>query len=133
MSPCVCDSCFMPASQLCTRGSEPCPPAMRATTWGPSGCSQPPDPAVCLQENLSGDHQAEALHRLASGLAPSVTLGGERGGGMWFPNVSAILLKSLNGKEWQERRDFSVARLHDGASCLPHSSAGTSGGGVMGG
>lgn len=61
----VCDSCFMPASQdpaLCTGGSEPRPPAMHVTTWGPSGCSQPPDSAVCLQENLSGDHHAEALH-----------------------------------------------------------------------
>lgn len=44
--------------------------------------------------------------RLASGLAPSVTLGGERGCGMWFPDVFAILLKSLNGKEWQECRDI---------------------------
>lgn len=71
--------------------------------------------------------------RLASGLAPSVTLGGERGCGMWFPDVFAILLKSLNGKEWQECRDFFVARLHDGTSCLPHRSAGTSGGSVLGG
>lgn len=65
--------------------------------------------------------------RLASGLAPSVRLGGERGGGMWFPDVFATRLKSLNGKAWQECRDFFVARLHDGASCLPHRSAATSG------
>lgn len=37
--------------------------------------------------------------RLASGLAPSVALGGERGGAMWFPGVLALRLKSLNGKE----------------------------------
>lgn len=70
--------------------------------------------------------------RLASGLAPSVMLGGERGGGVWFPDVFAIRLKSLNGKEWQERRNFFVAKLQDGASCLPHRSAGTSGGGMRG-
>lgn len=38
-------------------------------------------------------------------------LGGERGGGVWFPDVFAIRLKSLNGKEWQERRNFFVAKL----------------------
>lgn len=36
---------------------------------------------------------------LASGLAPSATLGGKRGGGMSFPDVFAVCLKSLNGKE----------------------------------
>lgn len=70
--------------------------------------------------------------RLASGLAPSVALGGEHGSGMWLPRVFALRLKSLHGKEWQERRDFFVARLQDGASCLPHRSAGTSAGGVTG-
>lgn len=32
----------------------------------------------------------------------------------------AACLKSLNGKEWQERGGFFVARLWDGAKCLPH-------------
>lgn len=81
---------------------------MPVTTWGPSGCSQPPVSAVCLQENLSADHHAELFTWLPSGLAPSVTLGGERGGALWFPDVFALRLKSLNGKEWQERRDFFV-------------------------
>lgn len=70
--------------------------------------------------------------RLASGLAPSVMLGGERVGGVWFPDVFAIHLKSLNGKEWQECRNFFVARIQGEASCLPHRSAGTSGGGMRG-
>lgn len=70
--------------------------------------------------------------RLASGLAPSVMLGGEHVGGVWFPDVFAIHLKSLNGKEWQECRNFFVARIQGEASCLPHRSAGTSGGGMRG-
>lgn len=69
---------------------------------------------------------------LASGLAPSATLGGERGGGTSFPDVFAICLKSLNGKEWQECRNFFVARLQHRASCLPRGSADISGNSVMG-
>ena len=70
--------------------------------------------------------------QLASGLAPSAALGGERGTDVLFPDVFAACLKSLNGKEWQERRIFFIAGLWDGASHLPHGSAGTSGKGVMG-
>lgn len=69
---------------------------------------------------------------LASGLAPSATLGGERGGGTSFPNVFAVCLKSLNGKEWQERRNFFVGRLQHRASRLPRGSADTGGNSVMG-
>lgn len=69
---------------------------------------------------------------LASGLALSVTLGGECGSGTWFPDVFAVCLKSLHGKEWQEHENFLPSVLQDEVSQLPHGSAGTSGHGVTG-
>lgn len=70
--------------------------------------------------------------RLALGLAPSAAPGGEHGGGASSPEVFAVRLKSIHGKEWQERRNFRAARLQHRASRLPRGSAGTGGNGVMG-
>lgn len=87
---------------------------------------------VCRQSCQEATMPWLFFTRLASGLAPSATLGGERSGGAWFPYVFAVRLKSLNGKEWQERGNFFVAGLQDGASRLPLGSAGTSGDSVTG-
>lgn len=93
--------------------------------WNPAA----PSPQPCA---ASAWHAGAFLH------TPGVRSGtvGEKAQTGRQPRVlsdgCAACLKSLNGKEWQERGGFFVARLWDGAKHLPHGSADTGGDRVMG-
>lgn len=137
MSLCVRNSCFMTASRHPAHRSpgtvSPVPPwHMWPGGDRPAALSLVVLQCVCRKSCQETTVPWLFFTQLASGLALSAMLGGDGGGGAWFPDVFAVRLKSLNGKEWQECGNFFVARLQDGASCLPHGSAGTSGDGVMG-